>query len=582
MNNQGRIMLKSSPGGDMSPEDGVVLGRALAMDRRRVVVARDLTRSSAMMAEAVTAGLLSQGADVMDVGAVSMPAASRCARFGDCVVYVAGRPGMVSGYFLMDGDGGLFDEEAVRHLDVVFREPPPAPDHDGLGRLMVRSGATEEYNREVTGLFPGGVRCSVVADCACGTASLSLPQILNALGADVLAVNAQADPGVRSPGPREPSDAREIEEIVSSSPGSIGIRANGIGTAITVIDEHGETLPMDVVFALLVLYLRPASVAVTLDASSVIADAVAGRTGVEVSTPFPERADAVLTMTRDSPAAVCDEVLAGAELGYYHGSVVFSGGGAVGDGIRAAAAVVQMAGDNSLHGLAAALPRYHREGRAYEFPMRPEAFRRAVQELADDLPGACGQYGDAFRVTMDGGWFLIRQTDGCGSIEVLAESRDRAYLIGLLEIADGLVQGVMRSLRSVDDLDVHRLPVGVVGAPAGPVVRLARYEVDAAGVPEEVPVRVRRLVRVPRVRVGGPGEAVVYRRHPLAEEAVGVPVDGAREQDHLRDYAVDLPVHAQELVGIGGPGRLVERVDELYVHAADPHSVFTSLSLTRE
>ena len=49
MNQRGRIVLKSSQTGEMSPEDGIVLGRALAADHDRVVVARDPMRSSSMM-----------------------------------------------------------------------------------------------------------------------------------------------------------------------------------------------------------------------------------------------------------------------------------------------------------------------------------------------------------------------------------------------------------------------------------------------------------------------------------------------------------------------------------------------------
>ena len=84
--------------------------------------------------------------------------------------------------------------------------------------------------------------------------------------------------------------------------------------------------------------------------------------------------------------------------------------------------------------------------------------------------------------------------------------------------------------------------------------------------------------------MGGACEAIVYRRHPLVEEAVRIPVHGAREQDHLADDPVDLPGHAQELVRIGGPGGFVERIDEIDVHCVDPvaHRVFTSFFLTRE
>ena len=41
-----RILLRSSPSEDTSPEMGLLLGHALAMDHRKVVVGRDLMRST--------------------------------------------------------------------------------------------------------------------------------------------------------------------------------------------------------------------------------------------------------------------------------------------------------------------------------------------------------------------------------------------------------------------------------------------------------------------------------------------------------------------------------------------------------
>ena len=93
--------------------------------------------------------------------------------------------------------------------------------------------------------------------------------------------------------------------------------------------------------------------------------------------------------------------------------------------------------------------------------MRAETFKRAVDECVGPLADRCTQYGSEFRIVLDGGWFLIRhRQDGEDArVEVLAESQDVAYVIGLMEIADDLVQRVLRVERSVDDLQVHGLTV---------------------------------------------------------------------------------------------------------------------------
>ena len=148
---------------------------------------------------------------------------------------------------------------------------------------------------------------------------------------------------------------------------------------------------------------------------------------------------------------------------------------------------------------------------------------------------------------------------------------------------DGDRPGEVLLPHSVNYLEVQDVAAGVVGLPAVAVVRLTRNQMHAAHVPEPVQVRVRGLVGVSRMGMGGTGDVVVYRGHPLVEEAVAVPVDRAGEEDHLRDYPVYLAGHAEELVRIGGAGGLVEPVDEVYVDADNAvHSPFTSFSRTRE
>ena len=90
---------------------------------------------------------------------------------------------------------------------------------------------------------------------------------------------------------------------------------------------------------------------------------------------------------------------------------------------------------------------YIRDSRTYECQMRPDVFRRAVEENLGQVAGRTSQYGSEFRVSMDGGWFLVRlRQDGEEQVvETIAESQDMAYVIGLMEMADELVQRVLRA-----------------------------------------------------------------------------------------------------------------------------------------
>ena len=53
---------------------------------------------------------------------------------------------------------------------------------------------------------------------------------------------------------------------------------------------------------------------------------------------------------------------------------------------------------------------------------------------------------EAIRLNFDSGWILIRPTLGDDSITIMCEGRDKAYLIGLVEIGKNLVTSCIKSL----------------------------------------------------------------------------------------------------------------------------------------
>lgn len=448
MTQKGRLVLNSSPATDMLPEDGIVLGKALAADNHTVVVSRDLMRSSAMMANAVMSGLLFQGANVVDAGVLSAPAAALAASKGDCGVYVAGRPDSNSGFWLFNKDGRLFRDDQIRHLDIVLQTLPDAPGHDALGTYRKTTTATEEYNRMISGKMDGGLKCSAVLDCSCGTTADSLTSVLGSMDADIVMINAQPDPAY-VPEWDQDGVPKVLGNYIRSNPGNIGIRLNGAGTRVDIIDESGAIVPMATVFALLVMYLKPSTIAVTADSTSLIEDAFNGAIETDIVSLFeacPEDERKVI-VTRDNAASVSEAVANGAELGYNHGTIIFGKGVPIGDGILASALIAHMAGDNSIHRLAESLPEYFSDRTTVKCPIKADAYRRAMDENLGDLAEKCIRYGDSYKVVMDEGWFVARHATGPDdsfSVEILAESRDRAYLVGLMEVAGELVEAALR------------------------------------------------------------------------------------------------------------------------------------------
>lgn len=454
MTESGRLVLRSSASKDTTPETGVMLGRALAMDYRRVVVARDYMRSSTMMKDALVAGLISSGADVVDIGYVSFPVAGMFASRGDCAVYVTEYRefGRFSGYVLMNSDGGLFRIDQVRHLDRVFDEPPMIPER--LGRVMSEANSVEVYNRKLLSLMEHDAECGIVLDCNCGSSALSAPQILNAMGADLASMNAQFDRDytVHSLIPAD-SDLRDLRQFIGSDPGTVGIALNRIGNLMTVLDEKGNVIPDETVLAMMILMMRPKTLVVPMDISSLVEDAFYGRLDIDMKLrgEAPEESELKLVRTVPNAGILCDEMRAnGAELGYYKGGFIFSDISMAPDAIHASCMIAQIAAANSLVALTSSFPAYYRDTASYRLLCSKDDFHRLMDERIGGLghPYMSNRHG--WRVDMEDGWFLVRiNTENEDRVEVLAESRDRAYLAGMAEVAAELVESCSKGQRII-------------------------------------------------------------------------------------------------------------------------------------
>ncbi len=434
-----RILLRSSETENTGPEMGLLLGRALAMDCRKVVIATDLMKSSTMMKEALVAGLLSAGVDVLDIGVASGPVVGMAASKGDCAVYVTEyrRPGTISGYLLINSDGSLFRKDQLRHLDRALAEPPKMPGHDGLGRVLRCTTAVQEYNSRLESLIARSPGCSVVLDCKCGPVSGSAPMILSALGADVMTLNAQSGRGCSAWDLGEDgTDDTDVREIVGSNPGCIGITMNGIGTIATVVDEKGISLTHEQVFAIIIGRTEPMSIAVPVDTSMVVLDAFR---------KLPADPDRRIVFTDIGVGAVCGAVAEGAEIGYYEGGEIYGGISLMPDGIRTAAILTAMAGENSLNGLAEELTVCYCDSKEIVCECPVDSFVRTMESEVKDVSGELHSTEGAWRIDMEGGWFLVSVEKGEEPvIRIDAESRDRVYLLGLMEIADELVARCMK------------------------------------------------------------------------------------------------------------------------------------------
>jgi len=447
MERSDRLLLRSSSSEDTTPDMGLILGHALALDYKKVVIGMDMMKSSPMMKNALVSGLISSGADVIDVGVVSGPALALAASMGDCGVYITEfrQLDLVSGFLLFNKDGSLFGNDQIRHLDRVFEEGYKRPDYKSLGSIKQYYQATEDYNQKALSLISEKAGGSIILNCNCGMASDSAPQIMNIIGADVISINGQKDRNFVSDSlSTKEADTRHMKALVEANAGSTGISINRIGTQLRVFDESGTALTDEQVLAILILYLRPTKVVVPMDMTKFIEDAFRGNTGVKIWTPNPEP-DAEKTefiYARPDLSGIRKAMAeSSADIGYYKGGFIFSNISLGPDAILASEYLALFSGTNNMKLIVSSFPEYYSETKAYRISCTQDDFIRVMNANLPEVSPIKITEDDCWRVEMTGGWFYVTfNKDSEDTVDVIAESNDKVYLVSLVEVIDGLME----------------------------------------------------------------------------------------------------------------------------------------------
>ena len=180
------------------------VGLALAHSLRpqsilpRVLLGRDTRESSPWIAQMLTAGLRSGGAEVESAGVVPTPAIAHLThthRFHAGVVISASHnPWEDNGIKLFGADGfKLADKVELEIEEVIFRHAlsTTAPQLAALPALEDQAHYADEYVAFLLAAVPGLSLAgrSVLVDCANGAAAPIAPRVFAALGGDVTLLN---------------------------------------------------------------------------------------------------------------------------------------------------------------------------------------------------------------------------------------------------------------------------------------------------------------------------------------------------------------------------------------------------------
>jgi phosphomannomutase / phosphoglucomutase len=229
---------------------------------KEIVVGRDGRLSGPDLASALGDGLREAGIDVIDIGAAPTPVVYFAAyRFNTgCCVAVTGshNPPDYNGFKIVIG-GETLAERAIQDLYVRIAEG--RLEQGGAGNAR-RVDVVPDYIERVAGDVQAERPLKVVADAGNGIAGSVAPQLLEAIGCEVVPLYCEVDGEFPNhhPDPSDPANLGDLIVAVKKTGADLGLAFDGDGDRLGVVTPAGEIIYPDrllMLFAQDVLLRQP-------------------------------------------------------------------------------------------------------------------------------------------------------------------------------------------------------------------------------------------------------------------------------------------------------------------------------------
>lgn len=309
---------------ELNEEVGYAIGRAFATFLKvdEVIVGRDMRLSSPPMFEAVSRGLMDQGADVINIGMVSTDqyyyACAVLAKAG-MMITASHNPAQYSGLKmvkkmpqLLSGDQGIQDLRRI-----VENEAYARPARRGK---MTEKDLSEDFVQMVLSLIDveALVRLKVIADTGNGMVGPILKRIYDRLPTiDLTGMYLEPDGSLPNHGldPLQPENRAELQQRVVAEGNDVGFAFDGDGDRFFTIDDRGQFVAGDFMTALMGQYLLAkhpgAKIIHDVRASWAVPDLIKAAGGI----PLMERVGHAFIKQR---MAQEDALFAGEVTGHYY------------------------------------------------------------------------------------------------------------------------------------------------------------------------------------------------------------------------------------------------------------------------
>ena len=412
-------------GSEVTCELALNVGKSLAYylgNEGTVVLGYDTRTTNKMLDQAICAGLLESGVDVIKIGMVPTPlvgyATEKLDADAGVMLTASHNPSQYNGIKLWNKNAMAYTSAQEAKIEEIYANKEYiSVSWDKVGKLSVNEEIKGQYIDDLVDMVDIKEGLKVVIDCASGAGSEISPLVFRKAGCEVTTLNSQPDgffPG-RNPEPNA-DNLQTLMKTVVAIGADLGIAHDGDADRMITVDENGNISPFDSLLALISKQFD-GDIVTTVDAGLCMDESVKGNV---LRTPVGDVNVAEVIIENDA-------AFGGEPSGtWLHPDFCMCPDGIL-SGLRMAEIVSR---DGKLSELLGEIPQYPniRE----KIICSKEAKIKVMENMEELLKGAFDDIVevnsiDGVRLTFaDDSWVLVRPSGTEDYIRITLESRDDA------------------------------------------------------------------------------------------------------------------------------------------------------------
>lgn len=244
---------------ELTPELAFKLGKAgahvLSRDKERpvVIIGKDTRLSGDMLEDALSAGILAVGGNVIKVGVLPTPAIAHLVKVyqadAGVVISASHNPFEYNGIKFFNGDGFKLDDSIENEIEDIILSDIDVNSHitgDMLGRcLEADDDAEEKYAEFLKSTIDVDIKgIKLVLDCANGAAYSVAEKVYSELGTDITVIGNEPN-GVNINDGYGSTHPEKLQEEVVKQGAFMGLAYDGDADRLIAVDEKGRIIDGD-------------------------------------------------------------------------------------------------------------------------------------------------------------------------------------------------------------------------------------------------------------------------------------------------------------------------------------------------